>query len=97
MCTLSAIADIASIATAVIATWAYGTYRRRLYCNRKSVESFLKRHLGEQKKIPQVAAELWITREEIFEAVGRSKHVERGMASGNEEMLERIWLKWKSN
>ena len=92
---LDYLSDIASVATAVVAVLAYGTYQFRRWRLRRRIESHMKSS-GTQKFLPQIAAELWISKEQVFDAATRSSVLERGMNSGASDMLERTWLRYKA-
>jgi hypothetical protein len=72
---LDYLSDIASITTALVAVLAYGTYQLKRWQLRRRIESHLKTS-GTQKFIPQIAAELWITKEQVFDAAARSPVLE---------------------
>lgn len=92
---LDALADVATIATALIAAWAYGSYRLKLYRRRTAVEVLLagKKQPGDDSlTLEQIAAVLKLTIEQVLDAAQASKRIEGCTASwgGNERRLRYI-------
>jgi hypothetical protein len=88
------LADVATIATALIAAWAYGSYRLRLYRRLVAVEKLLatKNQPGDDSlKLEQIAANLKLTIEQVLEAAQASARIEGCTASfGGERRLRYV-------
>jgi uncharacterized Ntn-hydrolase superfamily protein len=92
---LDRLADVAAIATAVIAAWAYGSYRLKLYRRRTAVEALLAKQTrpgDDSLALEQIAAVLKLTIEQVLEAAQASKNIEGCTASygGNERRLRYV-------
>jgi hypothetical protein len=92
---LEALADVATIATAVIAAWAYGSYRLTLAKRRAAVEALLAKRTqpGDNSlTLEQIAAYLKLTIEQVLAAAQASSRIEGCTASygGNERRLRYI-------
>lgn len=82
---LGAAANVASIATAVIAAWAGITYLHRRRQKRLRLENYLRSETADNdglRGLTHLAAELGMTEAEIVDLAFRSRHIER-LASPN--------------
>lgn len=100
---LEAVADVASIATAVIASLAYGTYRWANYRNRKRVEDYLwdivvsprwPNDPGE-RTVDQLVTELGMSDQDIMAAVFSSKWIHRELGGSLAPITARLKLSHK--
>jgi len=76
---LTAIANIASIATAIVAVYGYGYYRWNLRRRSKAVETLLrtKNAPGDDSlRVDQIAAALKMTIEQVIEAASDNDSIE---------------------
>jgi len=91
---LGYLSDVATIATAIVAVYAYGSYRMAL-CNRTiAVEKLLakkSRPMDDSLTLEQIAGQLKFTTEQVLEAASRSKKIEgtTGLL-GNERRLRYV-------
>ena len=91
---LEAAADLATIATAAIAAWAYGSYRLKLRRRRLDIEAILikkNQPHDDSLKLSQLAADLKLTVEQVLEAAQTSSKVEGyGGDLGNDRRLRYV-------
>lgn len=79
MTCLETAADLATIATAVVAVFGYGSYRWTLFQRRRRVEAVLakKNSPGDDSlSVRQLAVELILTDNQVIEAASRSRKIE---------------------
>lgn len=85
---LDALGSVASIITALVAAFAYGSYRCILYRRVKQLEGLLEKKDQPRDKsltLSQLAAALTLTEDQVIEAASRSKKVEsNGGSTGSE-------------
>ena len=95
---LEALADLATIVTAVIAVWAYGSYRWVLHSRVRELETVLatkNQPHDNSLTLRQLAIELRLTEPLVIEAASRSKKIESWAGQSGNEYHFRI--KGKSN
>jgi hypothetical protein len=106
MTDLGVLADIAQIATAVIAAAAYISYRYSLSKRRTAVERYLKNlvrrnDLGANARRERTIAELipllGLTPEQVLEAVFASKNLRCKLIDGPGEIADRLVLRYGPN
>ena len=91
---LEGLADLATIATAFVAVWAYGSYRLKIRDRRIAVESLLaskNQPSDDTLLLSQIAAELKLTVEQVVEAAQASNRIEGSVGQyGHERRLKYI-------
>lgn len=99
---VAVIAGSASIITAVVAAWAYGTYRIERRKRRIKLESHLLQFripdVGMKRPrrfVHDVMRDLWWTEDEVFQAARDSKKIERGMDTADAPLRMVAWLRLK--
>src|SRR5580700_6783443 len=76
---LRAVANVASIATAVVAVYGYGHYRYTRHRRTRDLETLLEKKnqpRDDTLTLDQLAAELGLTNEQVIDAASRSKRIE---------------------
>ena len=86
---LENIANLATIVTALFATWAYAAYRYRGFVNKQKLEAYLQSEKQSQKDngrrtLLHLMAKLGLTEAEILQASFGSKKIIRKLASDSE-------------
>lgn len=91
---LDVLADLATIVTATVAAYGYGSYRLNLHDRRLKIEAALKRKSAPNDDlllVTQLAADFKLTVEQVVEAASRSNKIEGyGGSLGNERRLRYI-------
>ncbi len=94
-------ADIASIATAIVAVWAYGRYRCLLRRKRVDLEEYLKSEKDkkidqEQRTLLHLSRALALSQSDILQAAFDSKKIEPRIETGSDGKAKRLLLEYKN-
>ena len=76
---LNIFADLATIATACVAVYAYGFYRLTIWKRMKIIEAMLEKKslpIDDTLLIEQIAGDLMLTVEQVLDSASRSKKIE---------------------
>jgi len=85
---LEALADVATIITAGVATYAYLNYRWVIYSRRRRLETLLAGKTGpndDSLTLQQLASHLGLTEDQVIEAASRSKKIEPWIGQSGKE------------
>jgi hypothetical protein len=94
MTCLEALANLASIITAIVAAYAYGAYRFTIYQRRAKLEKLLESKSApndDSLTVQQLSIALALTEDQVIESASRSKVIETWAGqSGNEYRFKLI-------
>jgi hypothetical protein len=94
-------ADFASIATAIVAVWAYGKFKYLLHRRRVDLEQYLKSEKDKktdhgQRTLLHLSRELKMSQSEIFEAAIQSENIELLVEKDSRGKAKRLLLEYKN-
>lgn len=102
MDTIELFSSLATILTAVVAVYGYGSYRRDRYSRRKQLEQYLETEKIQNPKpahtVMHLMAKLGMSEEEIFRASFDSAHVARKIrVDPKTGLAQEILFEYKNN